>query len=188
MNENTMKAGDWTRPCLDCGKHPGEVEFGVGVRRGSCVYRKSYCRGCVSDRSVAHYKANPEQARAREKRRERDWAADTKRRWEREGIDVRRKKRAEQNVRRVFGISLDEYEFRFEQQGGLCEICGCEIGLYGRSRDLPEGVRKAHLDHNHETGKIRSFLCDRCNVMIGMSQEDISTLLTAIEYLEREEL
>ena len=184
MKTDTTKAGDWTRPCRDCEKLPGEVEFGVGVRRGDRVYRKSYCRDCHSARAVSHDKKHPDKVKVREARRDRDWTKERRKAWKQDPDAMRRSIR-EKNVRSKFGISLEEYEFRFEQQGGMCNICSCEIDLDGKLRELPEGIRAAHLDHEHSTGKIRSFLCDRCNVMIGMAQERNDILLAAIEYLDK---
>ena len=48
-------------------------------------------------------------------------------------------------------ISIDEYFRYLNQRPKLCEIC--------KARD-----RKLCLDHNHETGKIRGWLCYGCNI------------------------
>lgn len=177
-----IKAGDWSKPCLDCGKSPADgVEFGIGNTKNGKQYRKSYCRGCVRTRASLHYKEHPDMAKAREARRgPRDWVANTAQRWATCDHAERRKMIRRNNVRRVFGISLEDYEFRFSQQGGCCSICETEISL---GRNGPG--RPAHLDHNHETGEIREFLCDRCNVMVGMSGESQDILSQAILYLEK---
>lgn len=57
-----------------------------------------------------------------------------------------------------------------------CEICG---------RDKVQAKRELHVDHNHETGKIRGVLCFHCNLLIGFLERDLSVLPKAIEYLER---
>ena len=56
-------------------------------------------------------------------------------------------------------------------QNGLCAICAINI------REDP------HLDHDHETGKIRGALCQRCNTGLGMFRDSCYILDKAIEYL-----
>jgi len=111
-------------------------------------------------------------------RRERDWSADTQRRKERSGLGVGYFR--DRNVRQKFGISADEYAARFEAQGGTCAICGCRISL-----GIAQPTERAVLDHDHDSGQIRDFLCNRCNPLIGMSQERIDVLLRAAEYLRK---
>jgi|TARA_Y100000310_G_scaffold3595_1_gene4486 hypothetical protein len=42
------------------------------------------------------------------------------------------------------------------------------------------------VDHNHQTGKFRGWLCDKCNIMIGQGQEKIEVFERAIDYLRKE--
>jgi len=46
---------------------------------------------------------------------------------------------------------------------------------------------KAHLDHCHTTGKIRGFLCQKCNHGLGLFNDSIQALKSAIEYLSYDE-
>lgn len=55
---------------------------------------------------------------------------------------------------------------------GKCELCEVEI-------------EKPHLDHCHETGKIRGWLCRNCNVGLGMFKDDTEILQKAIKYLSK---
>lgn len=54
-----------------------------------------------------------------------------------------------------------------------CEICSADI----------TGKRKAHWDHNHETGEFRGWLCVRCNLLLGYADDDVDLLDKAIVYL-----
>ena len=69
-----------------------------------------------------------------------------------------------------YNLTQEEYNILLEKQEGKCAICS-------------RTERNFHLDHNHETGKIRAFLCVNCNAGIGMFNEDIETLKKVIEYL-----
>jgi hypothetical protein len=73
-----------------------------------------------------------------------------------------------------YGLSESEYTAMLDSQLGLCAICG-----------RPPGKRALHVDHDHETGKVRSMLCGACNVCIGMSGESVDRLKSIIAYLEK---
>jgi hypothetical protein len=53
-----------------------------------------------------------------------------------------------------------------------CECCG---GLPGKNR--------LHLDHCHETGEFRGWLCSGCNRAIGLLGDTEMALLKALSYL-----
>jgi hypothetical protein len=79
-------------------------------------------------------------------------------------------------VKRVFNITLEEYNKMFEDQDGCCAICGIH------QKDLK---RTLFVDHNHETGKIRGLLCGTCNMAIGFLKDDTGVLQNAIDYLNK---
>ncbi len=74
----------------------------------------------------------------------------------------------ELTVRRVYGISLQEYNAMFV--GALCSICGSNERLV--------------LDHCHKTNRKRGVLCSDCNTAIGMMGDNPQRLRWAAEYLE----
>lgn len=61
----------------------------------------------------------------------------------------------------------------FEAQNGLCAIC--------KNPETPG--RQMHIDHDHESGKIRSLLCGKCNMGLGLFKDDPRRLQSAIEYI-----
>lgn len=73
---------------------------------------------------------------------------------------------------RKLGITPADYYILAERQLWACKIC---------SR-IPEN--KLHVDHCHETGKIRGLLCGGCNVGLGHFSDDPERLANAIEYLK----
>lgn len=83
----------------------------------------------------------------------------------------------------------EEYAAMFEQQGGVCAICKKPETAVQR-KFLYEGeppievIKRLAIDHNHLTNEIRGLLCYKCNIMLGMADDNIDTLFAAIEYLE----
>jgi hypothetical protein len=41
-----------------------------------------------------------------------------------------------------------------------------------------------HIDHDHETGKVRGMLCFPCNAALGQLQDDPTIIRRAAEYVE----
>lgn len=74
-------------------------------------------------------------------------------------------------LKRYYGISLQEYDDMFTSQNGQCAICKEKDTLV--------------VDHNHETGKVRELLCKKCNLALGHSKESVTILDKMIEYLKR---
>ena len=58
-----------------------------------------------------------------------------------------------------------------EAQGGTCAVCDGK----------PE-----HVDHDHETGKVRGVLCFNCNQALGNVRDDPAVLQGLIRYLRRQ--
>lgn len=76
-----------------------------------------------------------------------------------------------------YGLRFDDYTEILERQLGRCAICGAE---------KPGGKgKRMSVDHCHRTGKVRGLLCSRCNLMLGIINEDVSILRAAIEYLKK---
>lgn len=72
----------------------------------------------------------------------------------------------------TYDMCSDKYQAMFEEQDGLCAICG-------------DPLDKPRVDHNHATGEIRQLLCNCCNAGIGMFKESQTRLRKAIAYLTR---
>lgn len=82
------------------------------------------------------------------------------------------------NLKKLYGLSLEQYNSLLKQQKGLCKIC----------RRVNTNGRRLSVDHNHITRKVRGLLCGPCNVAIGMLQDSPSRLQTVIKYLEQNDL
>ena len=86
------------------------------------------------------------------------------------------------NIKR-FGLSIDGYLDLEKSQNGLCAIC----------KNPEMNKKRLSVDHDHSCcdgsfscGKcIRGLLCSNCNTFLGNAKDNIDTLKTAIEYLEK---
>ena len=61
-------------------------------------------------------------------------------------------------------------------QKGVCPICSAALVFGGRTG--------AHVDHDHDTGKVRGVLCCNCNPGLGHFDHDVDVLQRAIDYLK----
>ena len=80
-------------------------------------------------------------------------------------------------IKRVYGITKEQYEHMLEQQSGCCAICSVSAESQ-RDKTLV-------VDHCHSSGKIRGLLCHTCNTAIGLFKDNIDSLQRAILYLQR---
>lgn len=90
---------------------------------------------------------------------------------------VYRARTRDRNLRRVYGITLADYERMLAEQGGHCAICTATVAD-ARATAL-------HVDHDHTTGRVRGLLCTNCNKGLGHLGDDPVRLHRAVEYLAR---
>lgn len=91
-------------------------------------------------------------------------------------IDNQKYRDRKRNLRlkKMFNITLEDYNLLRERQNFMCKICAKNEIELGKS---------LFIDHSHKTGKIRGLLCHKCNIVLGMSDDDSDTLQNAIKYL-----
>lgn len=77
-------------------------------------------------------------------------------------------------LRRLYGLSFDDYNNMLMMQNNSCVICKTE------ESKLP---RKLSVDHDHNSGKVRGLLCAFCNRALGLFNDEQSRILQAIEYI-----
>src|ERR1700744_270812 len=77
-------------------------------------------------------------------------------------------------LRRVYGITPEQYDAILEGQGNACASCGS---------DTPGGHGKWNLDHCHDTGDVRGILCHGCNLGLGLLKDVPTTFGTSLVYL-----
>jgi hypothetical protein len=78
-------------------------------------------------------------------------------------------------LRRLYGITWDDKVKMYQEQKGLCGLCGLP---------LDSEISRAHVDHNHETGEVRKLLHKHCNTVVAFFESGRDRLNTLIEYLK----
>ena len=78
-------------------------------------------------------------------------------------------------IKQQYGLTPEQYDSMYAAQGGKCAICG------RHQSTLTKGLA---VDHDHESGKVRSLLCGLCNTALGNMNDDPGLLRKAADYLE----
>ena len=137
------------------------------------IGKNGICRGKAREAARRYRAKHPE--KAREFRTRHYWANREKRRAENKAYyAVTYDKRRDTDLKKKYGITLDDYNAMLEAQGGVCAICGntCTTG------------KSLAVDHCHATGRVRGLLCGVCNRVLGYMKDDVALFRRAAEYLE----
>lgn len=79
--------------------------------------------------------------------------------------------RKDYNLRKRYGISLDQFQAILAAQGNVCAVCRKDKKVFC-------------LDHNHKTLKVRGVVCLNCNLrVIGGARDQDHLLINAAEYV-----
>ena len=79
------------------------------------------------------------------------------------------------DLKRMYGITLEEHNKMFDEQSGVCYLCHKP----GDGR-----WKKLCVDHDHKTGKVRKLLCRSCNTALGQVGDNIDLLERMVTYLK----
>ncbi len=134
-----------SRVCTKCSTRKDITEFHWTRNQ---QHRRRTCKLCARERQKDVRHANPEQYKLAGQRR---------------------------HLKRVYGITPEDYLALLDSQQGRCAICRDEF---------KETVDKVpHVDHCHTTGAVRGILCFTCNTALGKFRDDVDLLKSAIKYL-----
>lgn len=77
------------------------------------------------------------------------------------------------HIKRKYGLTESDVLLLLQKQCNRCPICGYRLLL-----------KHVCVDHCHTSGKIRGLLHGKCNVLLGLTSDDVSILKRAIRYLK----
>jgi hypothetical protein len=75
-------------------------------------------------------------------------------------------------LKQRYGITIDDRERMHAEQNAKCKICNLEKPLV--------------VEHNHKTGNVRGLTCEKCNMMLGVLENNWKILHVAMSYLATE--
>lgn len=165
------------KPCTQCGEIKDADDF--YKERRSRDGLRSECRSCVSTYQKARYEQNRDATIARTAQ----WRSDNP---SARTLSDRRARAADpdkyrdQELRRKYGITLEQYNQMLDDQGGLCALCE-KPPVVGKHKVLC-------VDHCHDTNRVRKLLCSECNIGLGKFKDDPALLIAAAEYVQRHTL
>lgn len=90
-------------------------------------------------------------------------------------------KRARRNytLGKKYGITVEDKEKKFEEQKGLCDFCKKPFkSIWGKN--------VCCVDHDHNSGRIRALLCNKCNM--GVDRDSIALMKKKIQYREHHQI
>lgn len=75
----------------------------------------------------------------------------------------------------MYGITAADHESMIQSQENKCAICRRDLATLDK--------KNVHLDHCHQTGRVRGILCSQCNWRLGAIDPDDGWLVKAQEYM-----
>lgn len=150
-----LQRGDSTYNGGPCPKCGGTLRYTKAASCVSCTHKRNAARRRkVYAEDPATYLAKHRAYRAKNPDRVRQWARASA-------------------VRRQYGLELVEVEAMRLRQGETCAICYEYLD-----------PSKMHIDHCHETGKVRGLLCQQCNHGLGNLRDSPELARRASLYLQ----
>lgn len=92
--------------------------------------------------------------------------------------EAQREKWRNEQLKKRWGLTVEQFESMVAAQGGVCRIC--------QRPEKSEYKRRLSVDHDHLTGEIRGLLCHMCNTGIGKFEDNPALLVAAAAYLKGE--
>lgn len=165
-----------TQVCNLCGQEKPLTEFEWQKNRPN---PRKTCNECKNKQAWERIKNNPEKHEKFLNKRKiwRDSNSEIIKHKQRKWYHYNNEKVKNSYIKSVYGLTLEEYYNKIEEQNNRCAICGRE---FKNSKDT-------YIDHNHTTGEIRGLLCSKCNPAIGLLSENQRILYNAIVYLSNYE-
>ncbi len=166
---------DGLRKCKGCGEVKPLTNFHKN-RKGS-ESRKYKCKTCTNAEAKEWARNHPENVKASQRKRR---AADAERFREKERAYYQKTKERRLELKKLerfrrYGITYDAF---FELLGGqdfACSIC--------QETFEEADPRNVHIDHCHDSSRVRGILCRNCNIGIGHLKESPDLLRRAADYL-----
>lgn len=119
---------------------------------------ESKCKKCHNTISNQYYKIHKNSIRIYQKK------------YRKQNFEKIKVEKRKWHLKKYYKLTIEEYEFMKQQQDNKCLCCG-------------EVKEKLVVDHNHVTEKVRSLICNKCNVLVGYLEKDNKAIKKAQNYI-----
>ncbi len=163
--------------CSKCDKEKDESEFNKDKNRKDGLI--IYCRECHKLIGRTWYKAHPEGSAARHKlyrQRNPDKIKAYNDKWAKDNPKNRDVIAFKSVLKTKYDITPEIYYEILDKQNKVCAIC----------KKVQSEFYRLQVDHDHKTSKVRGLLCGKCNRSLGLLDDSIENLESAIKYLKGE--
>lgn len=151
-----------TKICIKCGEQKAVNEY--YSHRHMTDGRLGACRVCcIAARRLAHANRDVESHRRKKRAYHKVYGP----------------KQKDWRMRKLYGLSLDQYNALVKKQKGRCLIC------LAKEADFPQYRPQLLVDHCHQSKKVRGLLCDYCNKGLGYFRDNVGLMENAIKYIQR---
>lgn len=138
-------------------------------------YRDTHKEEC-SQRAKAYYLAHKDEVLARNRAYQASHKEDISKKTKAYLLTHTEERRQAKRLY-YYGISRASFNSILDEQGGVCGVC--KKSHWGGRHGTP------HVDHDHKTGRVRGILCQKCNIALGMVDDNPSIARSLANYLER---
>lgn len=171
-----------TKFCTQCNTYQPLSNFHKQARaKDGLQYR---CKDCDKAFHRARYLKDKEKITEQTRK----WKAENKDRaiqkgneWRKNNVEKVKEYQRTSNLRKNFGIGIEEYETLLSEQNGVCAICAQFETFIHKATGKPARLA---VDHCHTSGNVRKLLCKACNNGLGLFRDNPELLIKAADYLK----
>jgi len=127
----------------------------------------SQCKACRNENRKRNYWLDPEKSKAKV-RNYRQHLKET----DPQKVFLSNRKN---NLKRAYGISLEDYNEILKNQNFKCAVCEKE--------HIEAEKKRLVVDHCHNSEKIRELLCNNCNTALGLLKENVQVVEKLKDYI-----
>jgi hypothetical protein len=137
------------------------------------AWARGLCKNCYNKWLLANnpaYKAKQQENTDRWHKKHPERVSGHKKKWEK----ANGKAASRRKVLQQYDLTEADYQRMLTKQGGVCQIC----------LQPPKPGKSLHVDHCHESGRVRGLLCFRCNFGLSWFAESAERMERAVAHLK----
>lgn len=136
--------------------------------KGRAAYRKLYRQKPKNKRAARAYR---QKHKVKHRKRQLAWIKKNKEQY----LLVQHRAAKKWRLETRYGLTVEKFFKILKKQKARCAMC----------REKFSCSKHTHVDHDHETGKVRGLLCAACNRGMGFLRDSITIFKQGIRYLKK---